>query len=75
MFISAYEHHAGCGNDSAFSLWRTWNACHNADITAVFTEIADLLEIQGEYLPIRAYRRRAHFGRPPQEARLLRSAR
>jgi DNA polymerase (family 10) len=46
---------------------------HNADITAVFTEIADLLEIQGaNTFRIRAYRNAARIlGDLPQEARLL----
>src|SRR5574340_464486 len=45
---------------------------HNADITAVFTEIADLLEIQGANpFRIRAYRNAARIlGDLPQEARL-----
>jgi len=46
---------------------------HNADITAIFTEIADLLEIQGANpFRIRAYRNAARIlGDLPQEARLL----
>ncbi|MDE2118607.1 MAG: DNA polymerase/3'-5' exonuclease PolX [Betaproteobacteria bacterium] len=46
---------------------------HNADITAVFTEIADLLEIEGANpFRIRAYRNAARIlGDLPQEARLL----
>ncbi len=46
---------------------------HNADITAAFTEIADLLEIQGANpFRIRAYRNAARIlGDLPQEARLL----
>ncbi|MGC2459314.1 MAG: DNA polymerase/3'-5' exonuclease PolX [Gallionellaceae bacterium] len=46
---------------------------HNADITAMFTEIADLLEIQGANpFRIRAYRNAARIlGDLPQEARLL----
>lgn len=46
---------------------------HNADITAFFTEIADLLEIQGANpFRIRAYRNAARIlGDLPQEARVL----
>ena len=46
---------------------------HNADITAIFTEIADLLEIQGANpFRVRAYRNAARIlGDLPQEARLL----
>ena len=46
---------------------------HNADITAIFEEIADLLEIQGaNAYRIRAYRNAARIlGDLPQEARLL----
>ncbi|HEU0234555.1 MAG TPA: DNA polymerase/3'-5' exonuclease PolX [Gallionella sp.] len=46
---------------------------HNADITAIFTEIADLLEIQAANpFRIRAYRNAARIlGDLPQEARLL----
>jgi len=46
---------------------------HNADITTIFTEIADLLEIQGANpFRIRAYRNAARIlGDLPQEARLL----
>ncbi len=46
---------------------------HNADITAVFTEIADLLEIEAANpFRIRAYRNAARIlGDLPQEARLL----
>lgn len=46
---------------------------HNADITAVFNEIADLLEIQGANpFRIRAYRNAARIlGDLPQEARVL----
>ncbi len=46
---------------------------HNADITAIFTEIADLLEIQGANpFRTRAYRNAARIlGDLPQEARLL----
>ena len=46
---------------------------HNADITTIFTEIADLLEIQGaNTFRIRAYRNAARIlGDLPQEARLL----
>jgi DNA polymerase (family 10) len=46
---------------------------HNADITAIFEEIADLLEIQGaNTFRIRAYRNAARIlGDLPQEARLL----
>ena len=46
---------------------------HNADITAIFTEIADLLEIEGANpFRIRAYRNAARIlGDLPQEARLL----
>ncbi len=46
---------------------------HNADITAIFTEIADLLEIQGANpFRIRAYRNAARIlGDLPQEARVL----
>ncbi|CAG1007127.1 partial DNA polymerase/3'-5' exonuclease PolX, partial [Burkholderiales bacterium] len=46
---------------------------HNADNTAIFTEIADLLEIQGANpFRIRAYRNAARIlGDLPQEARLL----
>ena len=46
---------------------------HNADITAIFTELADLLEIQGANpFRIRAYRNAARIlGDLPQEARLL----
>ena len=42
---------------------------HNADITAMFTEIADLLEIQGANpFRIRAYRNAARIlGDLPQE--------
>jgi len=45
---------------------------HNADITAIFEEIADLLEIQGaNTFRIRAYRNAARImGDLPQEARL-----
>src|SRR5574340_1844288 len=45
---------------------------HNADITTVFTEIADLLEIEGANpFRIRAYRNAARIlGDLPQEARL-----
>ena len=46
---------------------------HNADITAIFEEIADLLEIQGANpFRIRAYRNAARIlGDLPQEARVL----
>ena len=46
---------------------------HNADITAIFNEIADLLEIQGANpFRIRAYRNAARIlGDLPQEARVL----
>ena len=46
---------------------------HNADITAIFEEIADLLEIQGaNTFRIRAYRNAARIlGDLPQEARVL----
>ncbi|MDD5383808.1 MAG: DNA polymerase/3'-5' exonuclease PolX [Gallionella sp.] len=46
---------------------------HNADITAIFTEIADLLEIQAANpFRIRAYRNAARIlGDLPQEVRLL----
>lgn len=46
---------------------------HNADITAIFEEIADLLEIQGANpFRIRAYRNAARIlGDLPQEARTL----
>jgi DNA polymerase (family 10) len=46
---------------------------HNADITAIFSEIADLLEIQGANpFRIRAYRNAARIlGDLPQEAREL----
>jgi len=46
---------------------------HNADITAIFTEIADLLEIQAANpFRIRAYRNAARIlGDLPQEARVL----
>jgi DNA polymerase (family 10) len=46
---------------------------HNADITAIFEEIADLLEIEGANpFRIRAYRNAARtLGDLPQEARLL----
>ena len=46
---------------------------HNADITVLFEEIADLLEIQGaNTFRIRAYRNAARIlGDLPQEARLL----
>ena len=46
---------------------------HNADITAIFEEIADLLEIQGANpFRIRAYRNAARIlGDLPQEARML----
>ncbi len=46
---------------------------HNADITAIFTEIADLLEIEGaNTFRIRAYRNAARIlGDLPQEARVL----
>jgi DNA polymerase (family 10) len=46
---------------------------HNADITAIFEEIADLLEIEGANpFRIRAYRNAARIlGDLPQEARLL----
>ncbi len=46
---------------------------HNADITTIFEEIADLLEIQGANpFRIRAYRNAARIlGDLPQEARLL----
>ncbi len=46
---------------------------HNADITAIFEEIADLLEIQGaNTFRIRAYRNAARIlSDLPQEARLL----
>lgn len=46
---------------------------HNADITAIFDEIADLLEIQGANpFRIRAYRNAARLlGDLPQEARTL----
>ncbi|HEU0188433.1 MAG TPA: DNA polymerase/3'-5' exonuclease PolX [Gallionella sp.] len=46
---------------------------HNADITAIFSEIADLLEIQGANpFRIRAYRNAARILEDlPQEARLL----
>ncbi len=46
---------------------------HNADLTAIFTEIADLLEIEGANpFRIRAYRNAARIlGDLPQEARLL----
>jgi DNA polymerase (family 10) len=46
---------------------------HNADITAVFEEIADLLEIEGANpFRIRAYRNAARImGDLPQEARVL----
>jgi len=46
---------------------------HNADITATFNEIADLLEIEGANpFRIRAYRNAARIlGDLPQEARLL----
>lgn len=46
---------------------------HNADITAIFDEIADLLEIQGANpFRIRAYRNAARIlGDLPQEARTL----
>jgi len=46
---------------------------HNADITAIFTEIADLLEIQAANpFRIRAYRNAARIlGDLPQEARAL----
>jgi len=46
---------------------------HNADITAIFTEIADLLEIEGANpFRIRAYRNAARIlGDLPQEARVL----
>jgi DNA polymerase (family X) len=53
-----------------------YNACmpvHNADITVIFEEIADLLEIQGANpFRIRAYRNAARIlGDLPQEARIL----
>src|SRR3989338_9201241 len=46
---------------------------HNADITAIFNEIADLLEIQGANpSPTRPYRNAARIlGDLPQEARVL----
>lgn len=46
---------------------------HNADITAIFTEIADRLEIEGANpFRIRAYRNAARIlGDLPQEVRLL----
>ena len=46
---------------------------HNADITAIFEEIADLLEIEGaNTFRIRAYRNAARIlGDLPQEARVL----
>ena len=46
---------------------------HNADITAIFTEIADLLEIQAANpFRIRSYRNAARIlGDLPQEARVL----
>ncbi|MBI3481279.1 MAG: DNA polymerase/3'-5' exonuclease PolX [Nitrosomonadales bacterium] len=46
---------------------------HNADITAIFSEIADLLEIEGaNTFRIRAYRNAARIlGDLPQEARVL----
>lgn len=51
---------------------------HNADITVIFEEIADLLEIEGaNAFRIRAYRIRAYrnaariLGDLPQEARVL----
>jgi DNA polymerase (family 10) len=46
---------------------------HNADITAIFTEIADLLEIQAANpFRIRAYRNAARIlGDMPREARVL----
>jgi DNA polymerase (family 10) len=46
---------------------------HNADITTIFTEIADLLEIEGANpFRIRAYRNAARIlGDLPQEARVL----
>ena len=46
---------------------------HNADITAIFTELADLLEIQqANPFRIRAYRNAARIlGDLPQEARVL----
>lgn len=46
---------------------------HNADITAIFEEIADLLEIEAaNTFRIRAYRNAARIlGDLPQEARVL----
>lgn len=46
---------------------------HNADISAIFEEIADLLEIEGaNHFRIRAYRNAARtLSELPQELRLL----